>query len=152
MSNDWTTWLFIALIAGLLVWNITRRRKSGNMNLDIAMGILANVEDCLKTIEIRRADPESKKKFQNASWKAFGGKIGFLDPDLVTILTEVFNKVEDFNQRIDTARKNKMLSTLQGLPVESLKAPMLKAKEGLMAWLKTAYQDQSKNRRGCMGV
>ena len=151
MSNDWTTWIIIALIAGLLVWNVTRRRKSGSLNLDIAMGIMANIDDCLRTIEVRLAEPQSKKKFQNAAWRAFNKKIGFLSSDLVATLTEAFTMVEDFNQRIDTARKNKMLSTLQDLPVEKLKAPMLKAKEGMTAWLKTGYTDQMKNRRGCMG-
>jgi hypothetical protein len=150
MSNDWTVWGFFILIAALLVWNFTRRRKSGGMNLDIAMGILANVEDCLKTIEIRLADPLSNKKFQNASWKAFGKKTGFLNSDLQSTLTEAFGLVEDFNHKINTARKNKMMSTLQDLPVETLKVPMLKAKEGLAAWVKSSYQEEQKNRRGCM--
>jgi hypothetical protein len=151
MTNDWTVWIFFILIAGLLVWNYTRRRKSGSMNLDVAIGILSNIEDCIRTIEIRLADPQSKKKFQTASWRAFGKKLGFLNSDLGTTITEAFTLAEDFNQRIDTARKNKMMSTLQDMPVESLKAPMLKAKEGLVAWIKTGSQDELKNRRGCMG-
>lgn len=151
MSNDWTLWIFFLLIAALLVWNFTRRRKSGSMNLDIAMGILSNVEDCIRMIEIRLADPQSTMKFQNASWRAFNKKIDFLGPELVAVLNEAFGMVDEFNQRIDTARKAKMLSTLQDLPVEKLKAPMHKAKEGLASWIKTGYQNEIKNRRGCLG-
>ncbi|HSW56981.1 MAG TPA: hypothetical protein VLH15_01105 [Dehalococcoidales bacterium] len=151
MDSTLATWLFIGLIVALLVWNITRRRKSGGMNVDIAMGILANIDDCLRTIEAHLVDPKSTKKFANASWKAFGKKTGFLNPELAARLAEVFAKVEELNQRIETARKTKMLSTLEGMPLESLKAPLLKAREGLMAWIKTAGQDELKGRRGCLG-
>jgi hypothetical protein len=151
MSSDWTVWVFFLIIAALLVWNFTRRRKSGSMNLDIAMGILSNADDCIRMIEIRLADPQSKMKFQNASWRAFNKKIDFLGPELVAVLNEAFGMVDDFNQRIDTARKNKMMSTLQDMPVANLKAPMHKAKEGLAAWIKTGYRDEIKNRRGCLG-
>jgi hypothetical protein len=150
-TSDWSIWVVFILIAGLLVWNFTRRRKSGGMNLDVALGIISNVEDCIRTIEIRLADPQSKKKFQDASWRAFSKRTAFLGPELVATLTEAFTLVADFNQRIDTARKNKMMATLQDMPVESLKAPMLKAKAGLQAWMKSGYQDELKNRRGCMG-
>jgi hypothetical protein len=151
MSSNWTVWVFFVLIAGLLVWNFTRRRANGSNNLDVATGILANIEDCLKVIEVRLADPQSKKKFPNAAWRAFGKKVGFLSSDLGTTLNEAFSMVEEFNQRIDAARKSKTMSTLQDLPVEKLKAPMLKAKEGIVAWMKTGYKDELNNRRGCMG-
>jgi len=151
MPNDWIWWVVLILIAAWLVWSITRRRKSGSMNLDIAMGILSNVEDCIRMIEIRKADPQSKYKFQNASWKAFNKRLDFLSPELVAVLNEAFGLVDEFNQRIDLARKTKTLSSLEDLPVEKLKAPMYKAKEGLAAWMKTSYQDQYKNRRGCLG-
>jgi hypothetical protein len=149
--NDWTIWIILILIIGLFVWSFTRRRKSGGMNLDIALGILANVEDCLRAIEVRLADPQSKQKFQNASWRAFGRRLTFLNPETLAALTEAFTIVDEFNQRIDTARKNRMLSTLQDMPVEKLKAPLLKAKEGLNAYLKMGHEDELKNRRGCLG-
>jgi hypothetical protein len=58
----------------------------------------------------------------------------------------------DLNQRIETARKNNTLSTLQDLPVEKLRAPMLKAKEGLSVWIRTEGKDEANNRTGFLGM
>jgi hypothetical protein len=149
--NDWVIWVILLLFIGIFVWSFTRRRASGGMNLDIALGVLSNVEDCLRTIEVRLADPQSKQKFQNASWKVFNKKLDFLKPETILALNQAFTMVDEFNQRIDTARKSKMMGTLQDMPVDKLKAPMLKAREGLSAYVKGNHEDELKKRRGCLG-
>lgn len=151
MTDSKITWLVFLALAILLFWNFTRR-NSGGTNVEVAISIQANVNDCLKTIDIRLADPLSKRKFQVANWKAFGKKTGFLSSELGGILNEAFTIAIDFNQKIDAARKNNRLSDLRDLPVENLRGPMLKAKEGLAAWMRTESKDELNNRRGCMGM
>jgi hypothetical protein len=148
---DWLIWVIIAILAGLVIWNFTRRRTSGAMNMDIVMGILANVEDSIRTIEIRLADPEGKYKFQNASWRVFGKKITFLSPELQASLNEGFTMIDEFNRRIDEARRNKSMQTLRDMPVAQLKGPLLKSKEGLQAWIRSQSDKELNKRRGCMG-
>jgi hypothetical protein len=114
MNNSWIEGLLFLIVAGLLVWSVSRR-KTGGTNVEVAMAILSNIQDCLKTIDIRLADPQSKKKFQDSYWNAFAKKTGFLSSDLVATLNEAFSLANDLNQRIDVARKNNMMSTLQDI-------------------------------------
>jgi hypothetical protein len=153
MSNDWTTWIFIALIVFLLFWNISRRRKSGNVNLDMAVAVFTDVNNNLKGLEERVNNWQSKKKFSTRSWNTYREKMGFLDSSLTAYLNESFTMMEDFNARIEMARKSQTMSTLQDMPLERLREPLTKSKEGLITWLKTTYETEQQNnpRRGCMG-
>jgi hypothetical protein len=156
MTNQWLPWVLILLMLGIIIWNYFRRRKGGQMTYDMAMGVYANVEDCLRTVEVRLSDPLSKKKFAMASWHAFSKQMNFLNPELLNTLTEAFTLAEECNRRIDEARKSNTMNTmssLQDLPLERLKTLMLKGREGLMLWLRNAQSSESQNtRRGCMGL
>jgi hypothetical protein len=153
MSGDYTTWLLLVLIFGLLIWNLTRRRRTGNTNLDAALAVLTDVNHNLKVMEERLTNWQSKKKFQIKGWRMYKDKLGFLDTDLNSSLNESFALADEFNARIETARKNQALYTLQDMQVERLRGPLTKSKEGLVNWLRSAYEAEQQNgtRRGCMG-
>jgi hypothetical protein len=154
MSQDAITWVLIGVIIALLIWNVYRRRgRRGNINLDAAMAVLGNVNDNLKIMDEHLANWQSTRKFKTNSWVIYKNKMGFLGTDLVNDIDESFTIAQDFNSRIDEARKSKVMSTLQDMQVEKIREPLTKGKEGLVAWLKTSYEQEQKDnpRRGCMG-
>ena len=153
MNSDTSIWILVAIIVGLMIWNITRRRKSSNTSLDVALGIVSNIESNQKVVEIRLSDYQSKKKFQTGMWNMYKNKVTFLSPEVVATLTETFNMAEDFNSRIDNARKNKSMATLQDMPLEKFRDLLNKCREGMVAWLKNEYQSDQQNntRSGCLG-
>ena len=153
MNSDTSIWILVAIIVGLMIWNITRRRKSSNTSLDVALGIVSNIESNQKVVEIRLSDYQSKKKFQTGMWNMYKNKVTFLSLEVVATLTETFNMAEDFNSRIDNARKNKSMATLQDMPLEKFRDLLNKCRDGMVAWLKYEYQNDQQNssRRGCLG-
>jgi hypothetical protein len=154
MPGDWTSWILIALIIALFIWNMSRRRKSGNPNLDAAVAVFTDINTNLKVLDERSTNSQSGKKFAVRNWMMYREKLTFLDSSLTASLNESFTMMEEFNSRIESAKKNKALYTLQDMPLEKLRGPLTKSKDELLAWLKTTYEsEQQKNpRRGCMGV
>jgi hypothetical protein len=150
-SGSWQDYVFIILLLGVLVWSMTRRKRAGNSPGDAAIGILGDVNMNLKLLDERMTNYNSKKKFQTGSWKLYRNKLTFLDPTLFSSISESFTLAEDFNSRIDSARKNKIMATLQDMPLEKMRGPLNKSKEGLTTWLRTSYQSeaQTNQRRGC---
>lgn len=151
--GDWSQYIIFLALAVFLVWSYTRRRKMGTPKVDTAIAILTNVNDNFQVMENRLSNWQSKKKFQTGAWKYYKGKVEFLDSSLITSLNESFVLAEDFNSRIDSARKNKVMATLQDMPVEKMREPLNKSKEGLVAWLRANLQTeiQSKKRRNFLG-
>jgi hypothetical protein len=151
LSGNWQDYIFIILLLAVLVWSMTRRRRAGNSPGDAAIGILGDVNMNLKILDERMTNWNSKKKFQTSGWKLYKDRLAFLDPALFSSISESFTLVEDFNSRIDSARKNKVMATLQDMPLEKMRGPLTKSKEGLTSWLRTSYQSeaQTNQRRGC---
>jgi hypothetical protein len=154
-EGEWTQYIFIVLIVLFLIWNIVRRRKVGNTNLDAAAGVLSEVNDNLRIMEERMANWQSKKKFKTSFWKNYSSRLDFLDQELKSKLNEAYAMADDFNARIDSARKNNSMPLLQDMQVSRLRDPLMKSKEGLVTWLRTNYQAEAQNnprRGGCMGM
>jgi hypothetical protein len=157
LPQGWETWLLVVLVLVALFWNMSRRRKrqsSGNTRVDAASGVLIDVNDNLRVMEERLTNFQSKKKFTDRNWKIYQNQLEFLDPPILTALKDAFATAADLNSRIDSARKNKAMSTLQDMPLEKLRDPLNKGKEGLTTWLRSNYQTemQSKPRSGCLGM
>ncbi|MDD5701655.1 MAG: hypothetical protein PHU23_06340 [Dehalococcoidales bacterium] len=153
-ESEWFQYVFIALIFLLLIWNLTRRRRqsTGNPNMDAAGAVLSDINQNLRVADERLANYQSKKKFYTGSWSNYKDKLGFLGTELSSDLNKSFLMAEDFNMRIDSAKRSNAMSVLQDMPVESLKEQLTRNKEALVSWLKTNYQlDQMNNppRRGC---
>lgn len=154
MDGEWTTWILIGLIFLVLVWNITRRRKTGNVNLDAAIAVMQNIDGSLKVMEARMANWQSKKKFPTAGWRTYKERLTFLEPSAFASLEEGFSLADDFNARIESAKKNNAMGMLQDMQVERLREPLTRGREGLVSWLKTSYEIEQRNnpRRGCLGL
>lgn len=150
-SGNWQDYIFIIILLAVLVWSMTRRKKAGNSPGDAAIGILGDVNMNLKILDERMTNWNSKKKFQTGGWKLYKEKLAFLEPALFSSISESFTFAEDFNSRIDSAKKSKMMATLQDMPLERMRGPLTKSKEGLTTWLRTSYQSeaQTNQRRGC---
>jgi hypothetical protein len=145
LSENW--WIILIIIAILLVWTFFRRKSSATPKLDTAIGIITDVNNNLRVIDLRQADPVSKKKFSDGNYRRYQDKLEFLDPPLVAALKEAFTLVEEYNSKIDVAKKNNMLSTLRDLPLENLKGPLTISKKGLAEWLKANMQAELQNTR-----
>jgi hypothetical protein len=157
MDENWVQYVLIALILGAMFWNMSRRKKqtSGNVRVDAAAAMVTEINENLKIMEERLNIWQSKKKFATRGWTAYQAQLDFLDSAIVSALSEAYTTAEDFNSRIDSARKNNVMATLQDMQVEKLRGPLTKAKEGLTNWLRTNYQSEMQNtprRRGCLGM
>jgi hypothetical protein len=152
-SGGWEQYIFIIVIVLLLVWSLTRRKKqsSGNVNVDAVSGVLGNVNENLRVMEERLTNWQSKKKFQTKAWMTYKDRLTFLDSSLNSSINESFAIAEDLNTRIDTAKKNNAMATLQDMPIEKLRDPLTKSRDGLTTWLRTNFQNeaQPQQRSGC---
>ena len=140
-------WIILIIIALLLVWSLVRRKNTATPKLDAAIGVITDVNTDLRIVEIRQADPKSKKKFSNGNWRRFEDKLIFLDASVISSLKEAFTLVEDFNSRIEVAKKGNNLATLQDLPLEKLKGLLSDCKKGLAEWLKANMQSELQNTK-----
>ncbi len=145
MSENW--WIILIIIAILLVWTFFRRKSSATPKLDTAIGIITDVNNNLRLVEVRQADPVSKKKFSDGNWRRNQDRVEFLDAAVVTALKDAFTMVEEFNSKIDVAKKNNTLSTLRDLPLEDLKGLLTTSKKGLAEWLKANMQSELQNTK-----
>ncbi len=143
MSNSWVEYLFLILVLVLLVWRFSRRQRSSSSNIDGASTVLADINANLQVIDEWMTKRQSKRKFQTRGWRSYKDKVVFLDPPIASALDGAFTLAEDFNIRIDSARRYKAMATLQDMPVESLREPFTKGKEALVFWIRAVYHDQS---------
>ena len=152
MRADWSLILFVAVIV-LLIWFVLRGRKRGESpRLQVVIALIATVNDNLRIMETHRIDPRSTKKFRDGPWKSYGDRLDFLDAVTTAAMKESFTLISDFNAAIDSAKKDKNPAILQGLPLEKLKEPLAKSKEGLATWLRLNLQSEmQRSRRGPFG-
>jgi hypothetical protein len=143
VSNSWVEYLFLILVLVLLVWRFSRRQRLSSSNIDVASSTLADINSNLQVIDEWMTKRQSKRKFHTRSWRSYKDKLVFLDPPIVSALDGAFSLAEDFNIRIDSARRNKDMATLQDMPMESLREPFTKGKEALVFWIRAVYHDQS---------
>jgi len=148
MTGEWSQYIVFLVIIIFLVFSYLRRKKTSSPRLDAAAGLISDVSENLQIMENRISNWQSKRKFKTSSWKYYKEKVGFLDTNLLSTINEAFTLAEDFNARIDSARKNNLMSTLQDMQVERLRGPLTKSKEGLMAWLKANMQTEMQNKKG----
>lgn len=137
-----TIFVILIILALFFVWNYTRQKNSGNLKLDATAAIISDINTNLKILEVRQADPMSKKKFSDGNWRRFGERLIFLDKTLVSSLNETFAMVEDFNSRIDAAKKSRNLAALQDLPLANLKELLSTSQRGLNDWLRANMQSE----------
>jgi hypothetical protein len=145
-------WVLIIIIVLLVLWTFSRRRKPRSSKLDTAIAVLSDINYNLKILEIRTADKTSKKNFKVMNWRFYRDRVEFLQPEVVTTINESFTIAEEFKNKIDIAKKNNTLESLD-IQLERLKEPLTQGKKGLVAWLKDNVnaEMQSNTRRNWLG-
>jgi len=119
--------------------------------LQVAIALIADVNDNLKILENHRIDPASTKKFRDRSWKAYQEKLDFMDASTSLAIKDCFTLISEVNEKIDIARRNKSPATLQELPLEKLRELLAKSKDGLVSWLRVNLQSEMRTRHGPFG-
>lgn len=151
LFGEGSNWAIIIPIVILIVLSIVmrRRRPAEKTDSEIVGSLFYDVSENLRLMEkfSYRGRP---KKFRADSWKRNSEKIGFLPETLQNTLSRAFTLVEDSNQQIDTAKKQKTNIYLTGVDAHKLEGPLTKSKEGLEEWIR-ANMPLETGRRGCMG-
>ncbi len=151
LFGEGSNWAIIIPIVILIVLSIVmrRRRPAEKTESEIVGSLFYDVSENLRLMEkfSYRGRP---KKFRADSWKRNSEKIGFLPETLQNTLSRAFTLVEDSNQQIDTAKKQKTNIYLTGVDAHKLEGPLTKSKEGLEEWIR-ANMPLETGRRGCMG-
>jgi len=111
------------------------RRRGGNVRQrpELVQSLIYEVrlnQALVETYYVR----EKLRRFETTHWQLNKDRLDFLGESLQKTLSEVFGRVEDFNQQIKTAKKAKMLENLN-LDVNKLKEPLAESKKGLEDWL-----------------
>jgi hypothetical protein len=146
-------WILVIVILLLVFWTFSRRRKPRSNKLETAMSIIADINYNIRVMEIRTTDTLSKKNFKVLDWHFYKDRVDFLKPELVTTLNETFAIAEEFKNKIDIAKKNKAMETLQDMDLSKLKGPLEESRKGLVAWLRDNVNTemQTNARRNWLG-
>ena len=140
--------IIIIIIFGILM----RRRRGGRTRLEVAIGLLSEINHNMKITEAYSSDWQTKKKFKTGNWNRNQDKIDFLDQDLQNNLSNAFGLAEEFNQRIDEAKQHKSASYLAGIQPVKMTEPLTRSKQGLTEWIQANFQtEMSQRRRGLFG-
>jgi len=148
-DSNWAIIIPIIIII-VLMFVMRRRRPAEKTESEIVGSLFSDVSENMRLMEgfSYRGRP---KKFRIDSWKRNSEKIGFLPETLQETLSRAFSLVEDFNQSIDAAKKQRADIYLTGVDAHKLEAPLTKSKEGLEEWIRANMPLETTGRRGCMG-
>ena len=140
-------WGPIIIIVLVIALGIYMRRRQGKGRLDIAVALLSDVAKNIKIADAHSANQNSLKKFKTGSWRKYNEKADFLDVELQKNLATTFELAEDFNRRIDEAKRQKTSAYLAGISADKIKDPLAKSKQGLAAWFQANFQTEMAQRR-----
>jgi hypothetical protein len=140
-------WGPIIIIVLVIALGIYMRRRKGKGRLDIALALLSDVARNIKTADAHSANQRSLKKFKTGSWRKYKEKADFLDVELQKNLATSFDMAEDFNRRIDEAKRQKTSAYLAGISADKIKDPLAKGKQGLAEWVQANFQTEMAQRR-----
>ena len=76
---------------------------------------------------------EKPRRFEKSNWEINKNKIGFLDESLRETLRMTFGMVDELNQDIKLAKKNK--TSYQSINVTKLVEPLAVCRKGLENWM-----------------
>lgn len=122
------------VIVLILLQIFLRKPKPERVEREVVQNLLSEVRlnwALAETIHLR----QKPKKLEVVSWQRNKNKLDFLKQSLQSALSDAFSMVEDFNQRVEAAKKYKSSSYLAGINIDKLKEPLAKSKEGLEEWL-----------------
>jgi len=125
--------LVVVILLFMLGSIFLRRRSVEKTELGKIITLLSEINQNLKIIDTFSFHL-GVKKFKTDSWQRNKTKLDFLDERLHTTLANAFGMAEEFNQRIDEAKKYKSSSYLASIEVDKLKDTMTKSQQELGEW------------------
>jgi len=149
-GSQWT--IILPLLIFVVISIFMRKRKTEGSDTEVASSLLIDINENLK--QVGSFEYQKRPKiFRAGSWQRNSAKLGFLEPELMADLTNVFSMIESVNEQIVRAKKEKSDIYLSGIDVHRLEEPLSRSRDGLQEWLKTHMQQQGPDagRRGCMG-
>ena len=126
--------IILAIIGLIILQFFLRRRKPEVTRQEIARNLLIEVklDQALAASHHLRSKP---KKFEAVVWQRNKNKLDFLPQPLQTALSDAFLLVTDFNQQIDTAKKQKSGLYMLNINMDKIQNSLEKSKQGLEEWL-----------------
>jgi len=148
MDQQTISLIIIGILVVFLIFTYLRRKSTGAPKVDLVEGILKEIAENDRIREEKLANPQSTKKFQLSIWKRSKDKVPFLDDPDVDSLHEVYNVLNEYNEKIDLAHKNQAI--LQNMELERLRELLSKCRKGLSEWLRTNRRKEleGRNRSG----
>jgi len=130
----------IILAVVLLVVQIFRRRrpKPEGTPREVGLSLLAEVSYNLRLVESYHLNRRGKK-FRTSSWERNKTKLDFLERSLQSSLSSAFTMAEEFNQQIETAKRQKSTIYMASIDVDRLREPLTKSEKGLEEWLESNF-------------
>lgn len=140
--------MFVFMLVNIFI----RTRRGQKTPLGMVVTLLSEVNQNQQLIETFDFHWRTKK-FKTDSWGRNKSKLDFLPWELQTTLSNAFGIAEDFNEKIDAARKYKSDSYLASISLDKLKSSLAKSKQQLEEWLQANMQNPEyyPRRRGLFG-
>ncbi len=120
--------LMLGLAIGL---QIVRMRRAP---LGRVVGVLSNVKHNERLCE-NFSFHRSIGRLKAGAWHKHKNKVEFLPQGLMTALSELFEMVDEVNERIDAATKFKSDSYMAAIDISKLKTPLATCREQLQEWI-----------------
>ena len=125
-------WVVLSLIVVVALFSFLRGRGGVRRRPEIVQLILIDVKmnQALVAAFYLREKP---KQFERNNWTLYKSNVGFLGESLNETLRLTFSMVEDINQEIKFAKKNK--TSHQSIDVTKLTEPLAECRKGLEDWM-----------------
>lgn len=127
--------LVIGAVALVFFQYVLRRRRgpAGNQN-DIVQDLLGEVKLDIRLAELFAVKWQTKK-FMTTTWQLNKDKLDFLDKAAQVSISDAFVMAEDFNQRMEAARKSRSNADMAGADMGKLQELLVVCREALEQWL-----------------
>ena len=149
-------WQNIGIIVLLIIFFIAsiflRKRRGADAPMIIAMTLLRDIDKNQKLVQAFHFNWRAKK-FKTGNWYKYNDKLGFLSEELENIMSTAFLMAEDFNERIEDAKKHKSSSYMATIQVDKLSVPLAESREALEQWVQENWgnKEMYPKRRGMFG-
>jgi len=144
--------LVVALALVMLSTVFFRRRSMEKTELGKILTLLSEINQNLKIIDAFSFHLQVKK-FKTGSWNRNKTKLDFIGEKLQTTLANAFGMADEFNWKIDEAKKHKSSSYLASIEVDKLKGAMTISQQKLEEWFQENKDKQEllPKKRGLFG-
>lgn len=134
LGGVWERLLFVGLIILFVyLFSFLRRKDPKKAQAELVRALLSETRMNLALLKAFDNEP-LPRSFETTTWQLNKKKVDFLSKSIQSDMQTAFQEAIDYNRRLKSARKSK--SNDQVIPdQESIKAPFLRAKDGLEDWL-----------------